>query len=116
MAPEEVVVRREFQDGIRAFYDGLDSTIKFISKFDYGKPTSMFLPNPNNFGRLIAYTHFVIHCRDLRFLVKADIEMAKMHARMGAANWNNSTTEPTKAIILRKLAHHAMWNVGFLPS
>ena len=100
VAPAEVVVRRKFQDGIRAFYDGLESTIKFISKFDFGKPTCMFLPNPNNFGRLIAYTHFVIHERDLRFLVKADIEMAKLHARMGATSWNNSTTESTKAIIV----------------
>ena len=100
VAPEEVVVRRKFQDGIRAFYDCLESIIKLISKFDYGKPTSMFLPNPNNFGRLIAYTHFVIHCRDLRFLVKADIELAKLHARMGAMNWTNSTKELWKTILV----------------
>ena len=100
VAPEEVVVRRKFQDGIRVFYDCLESIIKLISKFDYGKPTSMFLPNPNNFGRLIAYTHFVIHCRDLRFLVKADIELAKLHARMGAMNWTNSTKELWKTIFI----------------
>ena len=97
MAPAEVVVRRKFQDGIRAFYDGLQSTIRFISKFDFGKPTCRFLPNPNNFGRLLAYSNFATRAHDLEnrqtCLVKADCELAKLHDRMGALNWTNSTKE-----------------------
>ena len=37
-----------------------------------------------------------IHHKDIdireRCLIKADIELAKMHDRMGALNWNNETS------------------------
>ena len=49
--PECVVdERRKFQVMVREFCEGLENAIRHISSFDYGKPTSMYLPNPIDFG------------------------------------------------------------------
>ena len=87
--------RRAFQAMVQQFYEGLQDTIRHISSFDNGKPTSNYLPNPNNFGRLIAFTWSGIHHRDVTVrddsLIKANTEIAKLHVRMGATNWNTDT-------------------------
>ena len=86
---------------VREFYEGLENAIRHISSFDYGKPTSMYLPNPTNFGRLIVYTCYGIHHDDIRVrakcVFKADRELAKLHFRMGAMKWNEETDVHTVA-------------------
>ena len=98
--PDGVVrERREFQAMVRKFYDGLENTLRHTSSFTNGKPTSMYLPNPTNFGRLIVFTCYGIHHDDIKVraqcVVKADVELAKLHFRMGAMHWNEKTDVPT---------------------
>ena len=93
--------RREFQDMVRKFYNGLEDTIRLTSKFDKGKPTVMYLPNPTNFGRLIVFTCHGIHHDDIdtreKCLVKADYELATLHFRMGYLKWNENADVDTIA-------------------
>ena len=93
--------RREFQDMVRKFYNGLEDTIRLTSKFDKGKPTVMYLPNPTNFGRLIVFTHYGIHHHDIRTravcVFKADRELAQLNFRMGALKWNEKADVHTVA-------------------
>ena len=80
---------------VQQFYEGLQDTINQISSFDLGNPTSKYLPNPNNFGRLVAFTWSGMHNHTMiareDYFGKADDEIAKLHVRMGAKNWNNCT-------------------------
>ena len=93
--------RRAFQAMVREFYDGLENTIRHTSKFDNGKPTVMYLPNPTNFGRLIVFTHYGIHHHDIRTravcVFKADRELAQLNFRMGALKWNEKADVHTVA-------------------
>ena len=79
---------------VRKFYDGLENTIRHTSKFDFGKPWGMYLPNPSDFGRLIVFTYYGTHHHNINTrevcVFKADRELAKSHYRMGYLNWNNA--------------------------
>ena len=87
--------RREFQAMVQQFSEGLQDTVSQISSFDLGNPTSKYLPNPNNFGRLVAFNWSGMHNHTMiareDYFGKADDEIAKLHLRMGANNWNNCT-------------------------
>ena len=93
--------RRAFQAMVQHFYEGLEDTIRHISSFDKGKPTSMYLPSPTNFGRLIVFTCYGIHHDDIDVretcLVKADYELATLHFRMGYLKWNENADVDTIA-------------------